>query len=108
MEHLERLRARARADDLKLAVVGQGENLYERITRLLLGSATTACETCAPRVHRAASRRAREAFRWLERGKSRGLLEDTLAEQVHTPSPSPRLRQARERIGELRHKEHVG
>ena len=92
----------ARADDLKLAVVGQGESLYERIARLLLGPVTTYCETCAPTQARAVGTRAKSAFRWLERGKSRGLLEDTLAEQTHTPNPSPKLRQARERVGEPR------
>ena len=102
VEHLERLRAHARADDLKLAVVGEGENLYERITRLLLGPVPTYCDACAPRHQQAMSTRAREAFRWLERGKSRGLLEDTVADQPRTASPSPRLRQARERVGELR------
>jgi CHAT domain-containing protein len=102
VEHLERLRARARADDLKLAVVGQGESLYERIARLLLGPVATYCDHCAPGYSHAVSLRAKNAFRWLERGKSRGLLEDTLAEQPHTPNPSPRLRQARERVGELR------
>jgi tetratricopeptide (TPR) repeat protein len=102
VEHLERLRARARADDMKLAVVGYGENLYERIARLLLGPATTSCEACAPLHQRTAGGRTRDAFRWLERGKSRGLLDDTLAEHVHTASPSPRLRRTRERIGELR------
>jgi len=102
VEHLERLRARARADDLKLAVVGQGENLYERITRLLLGPVPTYCDACAPRRQQEARTRAPEAFRWLERGKSRGLLEDTFAEQPHAPNPSPRVRQARQRVGELR------
>jgi tetratricopeptide (TPR) repeat protein len=102
VEHLERLRARARADDMKLAVVGQGENLYERITRLLLGPVSTYCDACAPRHQKAASKRARAAFRWLERGKSRGLLEDTFVDQPRAANPSPRLRQARERVGELR------
>ncbi|MGE3911110.1 MAG: CHAT domain-containing protein, partial [Chloroflexota bacterium] len=103
VEHLERLRARARADDLKLSVVGGGESLYERIARLLLGPVTTYCEACAPHYHQATTTRGREAFRWLERGKSRGLLEDTLAEQsTHTATASPRLRRARERVGELR------
>ena len=105
--HLERLRARARADDLKLAVVGQGgqhESLYERIARLLLGPVMTYCDACAPHRHRATNKRAREAFRWLERGKSRGLLEDALATESHTADPSPRLRRARERVGELRAK----
>jgi len=103
VEHLERLRARARADDLKLSVVGGGESLYERIARLLLGPVTTYCESCAPHYLQATSERGRDAFRWLERGKSRGLLEDTLAEQPsHIGLPSPRLRRARERVGELR------
>jgi CHAT domain-containing protein len=102
VEHLERLRAHARADDLKLAVVGQGESLYERIARLLLGSPPTHADAYAPRRQTATTRRAREAFRWLERGKSRGLLEDTFIEQVHAPNPSSRLTQARERVGELR------
>jgi CHAT domain-containing protein/tetratricopeptide (TPR) repeat protein len=102
VEHLERLRTQARADDLKLAVVGQGESLYERIARLLLGPIVTYCDHCAPLHQRAQTGRAKDAFRWLERGKSRGLLEDTLAEQGHTANPSPRLRQARERVGELR------
>ncbi|HEY7200218.1 MAG TPA: tetratricopeptide repeat protein, partial [Candidatus Dormibacteraeota bacterium] len=102
VEHLERLRTQARADDLKLAVVGQGESLYERIARLLLGPIMTYCDNCAPQQLQAVNERARDAFHWLERGKSRGLLEDTLAEQQHTPSASPRLRQARERVGELR------
>src|SRR5205814_1465934 len=61
VEHLERLRARARADDLKLAVVGQGVNLYERIARLSLGLDGA----------RVAKQRQKDAFRWLERGKSR-------------------------------------
>ena len=90
VEHLERLRARARADDLKLAVVGQGESLYERIARLLLGPVATYCDACAPRQQQAARTRAREAFRWLERGKSRGLLEDTLAEQPTRGEPDRR------------------
>jgi CHAT domain-containing protein len=102
VEHLERLRAHARADDLKLAVVGQGDSLYERIARLLLGGLPTHRDASAPRPQTALNRRAREAFRWLERGKSRGLLEDTFVEQVHAPNPSPRLTQARERVGELR------
>jgi CHAT domain-containing protein len=102
VEHLERLRARARADDLKLAVVGRGESLYERIARLLLGPVATSRDACAPPQQRLVNTRARAAFRWLERGKSRGLLEDALAEQPHTSSPSPRLRRARERVGELR------
>jgi CHAT domain-containing protein/tetratricopeptide (TPR) repeat protein len=102
VEHLERLRTQARADDLKLAVVGQGESLYERIARLLLGEVVTYCDHCAPQHERVLAGRARDAFRWLERGKSRGLLEDTLAEQPRAGNPSPRLRQARERVGELR------
>jgi CHAT domain-containing protein len=102
VEHLERLRTHARADDLKLAVVGQGDSLYERIARLLLGSMPTLCGACTPRSQTTLDQRARHAFRWLERGKSRGLLEDTFAEQVHTPNPSPRLTQARDRVGELR------
>ena len=102
VEHLERLRARARADDLKLAVVGQGENLYERITRLLLGPVSTYCDACASGHQQAVNSRARDAFRWLERGKSRGLLEDAFADQSHAANPTPRLRQARERVGELR------
>jgi CHAT domain-containing protein len=102
VEHLERLRARARADDMKLAVVGQGENLYERIARLLLGPAVAAKDAGTPPLQNAASGDVRAAFRWLERGKSRGLLEDTFAEQTHTTNPSPRLRGARERVGELR------
>jgi tetratricopeptide (TPR) repeat protein len=102
VERLERLRAHARADDLKLAVVGRGESLYERITRLLLGPVTTYCDVCAPPQQRTANRRARDAFGWLERGKSRGLLEDALGEQPRTATVSPRLTQARERVGELR------
>jgi CHAT domain-containing protein len=102
VEHLERLRARARADDLKLAVVGQGENLYERIARLVLGPVVTCCDICTLDQQHVATDRARAGFRWLERGKSRGLLEDALAEQPHTPNPSPRLSQARDRVGELR------
>ena len=104
VEHLERLRARARADDLKLSVVGGGgsESLYERIARLLLGPVTTYCEACAPHYHRSTTVRGRDAFRWLERGKSRGLLEDTLGEQSRTTAASPRLRRSREKVGELR------
>lgn len=102
VEHLERLRARARADDLKLAVVGQGESLYERLARLLLGPVTTYCEACAPQQQQAIAGRGREAFRWLERGKSRGLLDDTLGDQARTSPPSPRLSAARERVAELR------
>ncbi|MCC7367903.1 MAG: CHAT domain-containing protein [Chloroflexi bacterium] len=104
--HLERLRARARADDLKLAVVGgagaSAESLYERIARLLLGPVTTYCESCAPHYHRATAKRGRDAFRWLERGKSRGLLEDALGKQPNAATVSPRLRRARERVAELR------
>jgi tetratricopeptide (TPR) repeat protein len=102
VEHLERLRARARADDLKLAVVGQGESLYERLARLLLGPVTTYCEACAPQQQRSINTRGRDAFRWLERGKSRGLLEDTLGDQAHASTPSPRLSAARELVAELR------
>lgn len=103
VDHLERLRARARADDLKLSVVGGGESLYERIARLLLGPVTTYCEACAPHYHHSTTARGRDAFRWLERGKSRGLLEDTRGEQARTAgAASPRLRRARERVGELR------
>ncbi len=102
VEHLERLRARSRADDLKLAVVGQGESLYERLARLLLGPVATYCEACAPQQQRAINTRGRDAFRWLERGKSRGLLEDTRGDQVRTSAPSPRLSAARELVAELR------
>jgi CHAT domain-containing protein len=103
VEHLERLRARARADDLKLSVVGgSGESLYERIARLLLGPVATYCESCAPHYHQATNKRGRDAFRWLERGKSRGLLEDALGEQASAGTASPRLRRARERVAELR------
>jgi CHAT domain-containing protein len=105
VSHLERLRARARADDLKLSVVGGGGggvSLYERIARLLLGPVTTYCEACAPHYHQSTTMRGRDAFRWLERGKSRGLLEDALGEQAGTTVASPRLRRARERVGELR------
>jgi tetratricopeptide (TPR) repeat protein len=102
VEHLERLRARSRADDLKQAVVGQGESLYERLARLLLGPVATYCEACAPQQQRAINTRGRDAFRWLERGKSRGLLEDTLGDQVRTSAPSPRLSAARELVAELR------
>jgi len=90
--YLERLRARARADDLKLAVVGQGVNLYERIARLLLEMPDA----------RRINQRWREAFRWLERGKSRGLLDEALAGQRHAALETPRIHQARERVAELR------
>jgi CHAT domain-containing protein len=85
-------------------VVGGGgsESLYERIARLLLGPVTTYCESCAPHYHRSTAVRGRDAFRWLERGKSRGLLEDTLGEQSRATAASPRLRRAREKVGELR------
>jgi hypothetical protein len=92
VEHLERLRAGARADDLKLAVVGQGVNLYERIARLLLGAVDA----------QGVEQRWREAFRWLERGKSRGLLEDALSGPVRSTNVTPRVQRARERVADLR------
>lgn len=89
VEHLERLRARARADDLKLSVVATGVDLYARIARLLLRNAGAE----------------REAFHWLERGKSRGLLEETIgASSVTTKQTrsSPRVARSRERVAEAR------
>jgi CHAT domain-containing protein len=95
VEHQERLRERARADDLKLAVVGQGVNLYERIARLLLGPADA-------RPARQIEDRWRAAFRWLERGKSRGLLEEALSGPARPSTDTPRVQQARERVADLR------
>ena len=89
VEHLERLRARARADDLKLSVVANGVDLYERIARLLLRG--TGAEP--------------EAFRWLERGKSRGLLEEAVAASGPAAvqrRESPEIARARERVAEAR------
>jgi tetratricopeptide (TPR) repeat protein len=89
VEHLERLRARARADDLKLSVVATGVDLYERIARLLLRNAGAE----------------REAFRWLERGKSRGLLEEAIGASSTTTKQarsSPRIARSRERVAEAR------
>jgi len=94
VEHLERLRARARADDLKLSVVALGIDLYERIAALLLrGDAGDD-----------ASGRTREAFRWLERGKSRGLLEAAATATGTTKQgrSSLRVARARERLAESR------
>ncbi len=90
VDHLERLRARARADDLRLSVVTRGIDLYERIARLLLNTPE--------------QERDREAFRWIERGKSRGLLEETLAaaSTAKTARSSARIARARERLANAR------
>ncbi|HYU17436.1 MAG TPA: CHAT domain-containing protein [Chloroflexota bacterium] len=89
VEHLERLRARARADDLKMAIMAGKVDLYERIAALLL------------RADGAES--SRGAFGWLERGRSRGLLEQALAWSSRERARSgPGLARLRERIGDLR------
>jgi tetratricopeptide (TPR) repeat protein len=67
IEHLERLRRRARADDLKLSFVADKLDVYERSVALLLD-----------RKHQ--QRAIGEAFAMAERGKSIGLLEDLLAQ----------------------------
>ncbi len=88
-EHLERLRERARADDLKMSVMGDGGDLYDRIAGLLIRADS--------------SDRAREAFEWLERGKSRGLLEEALAaSEPASFRRAPGVRRARERVKEVR------
>ena len=70
IEYLERLRHRARADDLKLSFVADKLEVYERSVGLLLD--------------RKQQRRAvGEAFAMAERGKSIGLLEDLLAQAEH-------------------------
>ncbi|MCC6174433.1 MAG: CHAT domain-containing protein [Chloroflexi bacterium] len=190
VEHLERLRARARADDLRLAVVAGGARLYERIAVLLLGSVErprrllepmaanepsevqhqaengkhrpwprlaavaprrvdatsppSRTEVAAPsppapthgrrgissgaaplltrdgraptlaraaemsgarsaELHPSDDAAGRAAFRWLERGKSRGLLEETLGvANRRYGRDAARIRRARERVAELR------
>lgn len=87
--HLERLRGRARADDLRMSVLANTVDLYERIAELLLRSD--------------AVDRARDAFTWVERGKSRGLLEEALSAAERSSERSrPVVRRARERIKDLR------
>jgi hypothetical protein len=66
IEHLESLRQRARADDLKLCFVSDKLDVYERTVALLL--------------RRRGQRRAAEALATVERGKSLGLLDDMLAQ----------------------------
>ncbi|MBA2450451.1 MAG: CHAT domain-containing protein [Chloroflexi bacterium] len=65
IDHLEALRARALADDLKLSFLADKTDLYERIVGLLMqrGSALAVAE----------------AFEFVERSKSRTLLEELLA-----------------------------
>jgi tetratricopeptide (TPR) repeat protein len=70
IEHLERLRRRARADDLKLSFVADKLEVYERSVGLLLDR----------KNHRQAIG---EAFATAERSKSIGLLEDLLAQAEH-------------------------
>ena len=63
---LETLRRQARADDLKLSVVADKVDVYERATDLLLARGN-------------GRRQAADALAMVERGKSPGLLEELLA-----------------------------
>jgi tetratricopeptide (TPR) repeat protein len=91
MEHLETLRRRARADDLKLSLVADKLDVYERTVGLLLGSAT-------------GHRRAEEALAVVERGKSLGLIDDLLTQADRagreTSVLARRLRDLRARLSE--------
>ncbi len=78
IDHLEAVRARARADDLKVSFLADKADLYERIVGLLIARATS-------------SAAAEEAFTFVERAKSRTLLEEVLA----APTAMPRGRQTR-------------
>jgi tetratricopeptide (TPR) repeat protein len=91
MEHLEALRRRARADDLKLSFVSDKLDVYERTVGLLLGRSR-------------GYRRAAEALAVIERGKSLGLLDDLLAQADRggreTAALARRLRDLRARLSE--------
>lgn len=76
IEHLDALRRRARADDLKLSFLTDKLDVYERTASLLLGSEPRA----APTPIRVRKPRAAEALAVIERGKSTGLLDDLLAQ----------------------------
>ena len=78
IEHLERLRRRARADDLKLSFVADKLDVYERSVGLLLGRKNQ-------------GRAMREAFAMAERSKSIGLLEDLLTQAEHGGRAAARL-----------------
>ena len=64
IDHLEAVRARALADDLKLSFLADKTDLYERVVGLLIGQGSA--EALA------------EAYSFVERSKSRTLLEDLL------------------------------
>lgn len=65
VEHLEAVRARARAHDLKLSFLADKASLYERLVGLLVEDASP--ESLA------------DAYQYVERSKSRTLLEEVLA-----------------------------
>jgi tetratricopeptide (TPR) repeat protein len=91
MEHLELLRQRARADDLKLSFVADKLDVYERTVGLLLKSGGDRS-------------RIAEALAVIERGKSLGLLDDLLAQADRAGREAAalarRLRDLRARLGE--------
>ena len=65
IDHLDAVRSRARANDLKLSFLADKADLYERVVGLLVESGTPGALA--------------EAYSFVERSKSRTLLEDLLA-----------------------------
>lgn len=89
IDHLEAVRSRAVAAELKVAFLADKANVYERLVGLLIRDPSPA--TIA------------EAFRYVERSKSRALLDDLLA----GPAGSARSRRTRvtrlsQRVRDLR------
>lgn len=70
IEHLEALRRRARADDLKLSLLADKVDVYERAAGLLLRG-------------RASERRLARALEMIERGRAGSLLDDLLTQADH-------------------------
>jgi tetratricopeptide (TPR) repeat protein len=89
IDHLEAVRSRAVATELKVAFLSDKADVYERIVGLLVRDASTA--------------RVAEAFRYVERSKSQALLDDLL----ERPEEAPGARRSRasrlaQRVRDLR------
>jgi tetratricopeptide (TPR) repeat protein len=88
IELQEELRGLARADDMKMSVASDRSDLYER--------------SAALRLDRIRPTDDRAAFAWIERGKSRGLLESALSEARDVPDESASERRIRQHVVDLR------
>jgi tetratricopeptide (TPR) repeat protein len=91
ISHLEAIRRRARADDLKISFIVDKVDVYERTVGLLLDQTKE-------------RRRTEHALRVVEQGKSLGLLDDLLTQAEHGSRASAamarRLRDLRSHLSE--------